>query len=708
MKLLFFFISISLFANTVFKDINNNPIDLNNYLGKKVVLLNFWATWCTPCKAELPIINKIYSELKDKNFEIISISLDEESESELVKSTVFNMALKFNVIIDANSVICDKYNPQKNAPYSVLFDLSGNIVKRYVGFNSGDEENIKKEIETLLNQEKKEKKEFDYNFSTSLNYYLYGKKETKTINYLSNYDFFKSRTNISLFYKNLSFKTSFHSQNFITSSRDVRDRYDTLNDYRFEKISLSYAYKNQSLTAGDFYITQGKGIALSLNKEDELGIDTTLQGGILNYNIKNIFDGNLFGGRVNNTNLDSVFNEIYDDKNDIILGTTLNITPVKIFKSGLHFNNIMFNEPEFNETYPKPANFEQQTMQIVGGYLSVNKVFDLFDAYFEYDYLNNNFYDKNAVITDSTTNETYKYFDNHLVDNGYAVYGSLNVFIKKLNILSEFKKYKNFQIGIKSDLPSNYKKLEHNNSDEFKRELTGYDSVFYNNLPTLERTGEKVYDAGTNVYGIRTKATYKISENIKPYLNYLYNNSNYKDSGDNYLKVGTYKNIIAHHIYFGSEFYFNELKNKIDASFSYRNEGDYYGYYGINLDANIFINSLFSFELKSYYYLARHEYETEKNNETVKKTDNYQDSESNVSLILFNDLYLSYLFNRYTSGIKNTQDHYHAFELKYKYLSDSFIKLFYGEIRGGLKCIGGVCKDYPPFKGFKTEFVLNF
>lgn len=670
MKLLFFFISISLFANTVFKDINNNPIDLNNYLGKKVVLLNFWATWCTPCKAELPIINKIYGELKDKNFEIISVSLDEESESELVKSTVFNMALKFNVIIDANSVICDKYNPQKNAPYSILFDLSGNIVKRYVGFNSGDEENIKKEIETLLNQEKKEKKEFDYNFSTSLNYYLYDKEGAE---YLRNYDFLKSRTNLSLFYKDLSFKTSFHSQNFVTSSVEVRDKYDTLDDYRFEKISLSYTYKNQSLTAGDYYITQGKGIALSLNKEDELGIDTTLQGGIFNYNIKNIFDGNLFGGRVNNTNLDPFSNEIYDDKNDIILGTTLNITPVKIFKSGLHFNNIMFNEPDFTETYPKPAKFEQQTMQIIGGYLSVNKVFDLFDAYFEYDYLNNNFYDDKSL------------YHEDLVDNGYAVYGSLNVFIKKLNILSEFKKYKNFQIGFKSDVASNNMK-----SDEIinSTPLTGYDSVFYNNLPTLERAGEKVYDTGTDVYGIRTKATYKISENIKPYINYLFNHSNYKG-------------LTAHHIYFGSEFYFNELKNKLDASFSYRNEGDYYGYYGINLDANIYINSLFSFELKSYYYLAKQEINGD-------ETENFEDSETNASLILFNDLYLSYLFNRYTSEKLNSQNHYHAFELKYKYLSDSFIKLFYGEIRGGLKCIGGVCKDYPPFKGFKTEFVLNF
>lgn len=682
MKLLFFFISISLFANTVFKDINNNPIDLNNYLGKKVVLLNFWATWCTPCKTELPIINKIYGELKDKNFEIISISLDEESESELVKSTVFNMALKFNVIIDANSVICDKYNPQKNAPYSILFDLSGNIVKRYVGFNSGDEENIKKEIETLLNQEKKEKKEFDYNFSTSLNYYLYDKIETNMKNYLSNYDFFKSRTNISLFYKDLSLKTSFHTQNFITSSRDVRSDYETLNDYRFEKISLSYSYKNQSLTAGDFYITQGKGIALSLNKEDELGIDTTLQGGIFNYNIKNIFDGNLFGGRVNNTNLDPFSNEIYDDKNDIILGTTLNITPVKIFKSGLHFNNIMFNEPDFDETYSKPAKFEQQTMQIIGGYLSVNKVFDLFDAYFEYDYLNNNFYDDKSLYRED------------LVDNGYAVYGSLNVFIKKLNILSEFKKYKNFQIGFKSDIASNNKKSEFGINPQ---SITGYDSVFYNNLPTLERVGEKVYDMGTDVYGIRTKATYKISENIKPYVNYLFNHTNY------------YKDLTAHHIYLGSEFYFNELKNKIDASFSYRNEDNYYGYYGINLDANIYINSLFSFEFKSYYYLAKQEYETKNaNDETVKKTDGYQDSETNVSLILFNDLYLSYLFTRYTYSQVDKQNHYHAFELKYKYLSDSFIKLFYGEIRGGLKCIGGVCKDYPPFKGFKTEFVLNF
>jgi hypothetical protein len=421
---------------------------------------------------------------------------------------------------------------------------------------------------------------------------------------------------------------------------------------------------------GDFHITQGKGIALSINKQDDLGIDTTLQGINLDLTYKKI-NLNLFGGFVNNTNLDINNNQLFDDKRDIISGATLNFNILKSLQLSGNYNIIMFKEPNFSDTYLEPENYKKHNIQILGGNISISNNQNL-KLYFESNYLIDNFYDEEKRL-----------------DSPYAIYASLYYTYKNFVFTQEFKKYKDFQIGFQSDI-------------ENASWIYANDSVFYNSPATLERSGEKIRDIADDIWGIKSNLRYKLSKNIKPYLNYLYSMSY------------SHNDRRTHHFYIGNEYYFNELKSKIDFSTSLRLEKDTIfddatnsnttdNYYGVELDSTFYITPIISLDFKGYYHI------TTKSLINLNKTDNFEDIEFNTTITLFKDLFISYLFNRYTFTEEVGNKHnYHAMDVKYRFLNDSYIRLFYGNIRGGVKCIGGVCKEYPEFNGFKTELLLSF
>ncbi|MDD3705761.1 MAG: redoxin domain-containing protein [Clostridiaceae bacterium] len=88
------------------EDLNGNKVDLSSFKGKKI-FLNFWATWCPPCKAEMPDIEKLYQETKDSDLVILAVNVGED------KKTAQNF-------MNAN-----KYN------FTVLLDVTGEVSRLY-------------------------------------------------------------------------------------------------------------------------------------------------------------------------------------------------------------------------------------------------------------------------------------------------------------------------------------------------------------------------------------------------------------------------------------------------------------------------------------------------------------------------------------------------------------------------------------------------
>jgi thiol-disulfide isomerase/thioredoxin len=112
-----------------FKDVKGNVIDLGD-LKEKVIFLNFWATWCPPCRAEMPSINKLYTQFKDdKNIVFIFADAD----GDFTKSTKFMSDRKYEMpVYKVESEIPEKVFAGA-LPTTVIFDKQGRLSFRHEG-----------------------------------------------------------------------------------------------------------------------------------------------------------------------------------------------------------------------------------------------------------------------------------------------------------------------------------------------------------------------------------------------------------------------------------------------------------------------------------------------------------------------------------------------------------------------------------------------
>jgi len=126
------------------QDMNGRTVKLSEYRGK-VVLIDFWATWCPPCRAEIPHIEKIHNAYKDKGLVVLAISID-QGDWDLVKSFLKSYGVTYTVLKGTDDVQM-KYGV-RTIPLTLILDKNGNIAKQYFGF--GDEDDLEKHIKAIL------------------------------------------------------------------------------------------------------------------------------------------------------------------------------------------------------------------------------------------------------------------------------------------------------------------------------------------------------------------------------------------------------------------------------------------------------------------------------------------------------------------------------------------------------------------------------
>jgi thiol-disulfide isomerase/thioredoxin len=114
-------------------------------LSGRVVVVDFWAQWCDPCKDELPELNKLQKELGDK-VSIVTVNIDKQRTN--AEKLVRNLGLSLDVLLDPSGAVAATYDLPK-MPSSYIIDKKG--VVRYVheGYASGDAGRFKREIEEL-------------------------------------------------------------------------------------------------------------------------------------------------------------------------------------------------------------------------------------------------------------------------------------------------------------------------------------------------------------------------------------------------------------------------------------------------------------------------------------------------------------------------------------------------------------------------------
>ncbi len=112
-------------------------IDLDGLRGR-VVFVNFWATWCAPCRDEAPALERLYRGLSGEGFEILAISIDDPAAREAVQAFRAEFELSFPVLLDADRSAYRAYQAT-GVPESFLIDRAGRVTERFVGPRNWDE-----------------------------------------------------------------------------------------------------------------------------------------------------------------------------------------------------------------------------------------------------------------------------------------------------------------------------------------------------------------------------------------------------------------------------------------------------------------------------------------------------------------------------------------------------------------------------------------
>jgi len=112
------------------KDLQGQTRHLSDFKGK-IVFLNVWATWCPPCRMEMPSMEHLYRRLKDRDFAMVAVSEDEDSKA-AVQSFVEQMGITFPVLVDPDGIVPGQYGVT-GYPETFIIDREGRVIQHTIG-----------------------------------------------------------------------------------------------------------------------------------------------------------------------------------------------------------------------------------------------------------------------------------------------------------------------------------------------------------------------------------------------------------------------------------------------------------------------------------------------------------------------------------------------------------------------------------------------
>lgn len=115
-------------------DLAGNTVESSQFTGK-VVIVDFWATWCGPCRKGIPELAKLYAAYKDKGVEIIGVSLDQQG-PKVVKPFVAQFKMNYPVLMGTQKIVND-FGGVAGIPTAFVISRDGKIYKKYVGLYPG-------------------------------------------------------------------------------------------------------------------------------------------------------------------------------------------------------------------------------------------------------------------------------------------------------------------------------------------------------------------------------------------------------------------------------------------------------------------------------------------------------------------------------------------------------------------------------------------
>ena len=115
----------------------------------QVVLINFWASWCGPCKQEMPHLNRLHDKYRSAGFVLLGVNIDDDAR--LGTATAARWGIKFPVLLDADKAVTRQYDLGA-MPATVLVDRDGRVRYLHRGYREGTEEAYERQIRELLKE----------------------------------------------------------------------------------------------------------------------------------------------------------------------------------------------------------------------------------------------------------------------------------------------------------------------------------------------------------------------------------------------------------------------------------------------------------------------------------------------------------------------------------------------------------------------------
>ena len=137
------------FPRAAVKNLTGQRVELHDTIKGKLTLVNFWATYCVPCRKEMKILNQLNTQYAPRGFQVVGVAIDNSKTVGRVSGLVRSQKLDYQVLLDTDQNLYRTFNTNA-MPFSVLVNSEGEIIWEHTGYIPGDEVELEKILKTYL------------------------------------------------------------------------------------------------------------------------------------------------------------------------------------------------------------------------------------------------------------------------------------------------------------------------------------------------------------------------------------------------------------------------------------------------------------------------------------------------------------------------------------------------------------------------------